>query len=297
MRLLSGLVTCLAFASACGHGSVINGHPRAGSLANNGAPSAAPPRTAKVHPDFKRLMAQAPDEYRGILFWTQITLARFGYLTRPFTGRLDGRTVDAILAYRRDAHVESDYLIDKSLFDRIRKDSQDLEDPTWLPNRFFLNLATLVTASGTWVGVGERFAYEFNHVEIKCHLLPDSRAYCAEAEAHMGTDGESLDTTVRLHEVETWTATEIVTAPQQALCAKDFIRINLVTEEVTRTRVTTNMTDPDCARVMTGSDFTMRLEDGENIWRSARARRDAAYTRVLGLPLELFTEKKRARTK
>lgn len=297
MQPPSGFFLCVAFASACGHSPVIDERARPGSLAEATTLAAASSRTVRVHPDLKKLMTEAPDQYRGVLFWLQITLARFGYLTRPFTGKLDSRTVDAIVEYRRHAELGGEYLIDKALFDRMDTDGRELDEPTWLPDRLFVDQPTLVTMSGTWVGIGEQFAYAFNHVEIECRLVSSSEAYCAEAEAHVGTDGPSLSATVRLHEVEKWTKNEIVTVAQQAMCAKDFIRVNRVTEEVTRTRVTTNNTDPVCAKVMIGADFSMRLEDGDKIWRAAWAKRDAAHTRVLGLPAELFTAKKRQAAK
>jgi hypothetical protein len=199
--------------------------------------------------EFTKTMAalrKQPKDYAEFIELIQRALGMLGYGT-TFTGRMDGRTIEALREYQRHNNMTVGGSITYDVVRKLLVDGKAAKtEPIPLPpSHTELDQweKGFVSVSGTWVNDGDSEPAMPRVSQITCYK---DGGFCIEAIAmmFMGTLKADSD----LLEIERWDDVEIVTKPLQANCTRTITRINLAQALVTSLRSTIS-TDPSCAAV------------------------------------------------
>jgi hypothetical protein len=209
----------------------------------------------------------------------QMTLARMGYLSGPFTSQLDAKTKAALREYQKRSAIPIIDTFDLGTYDKLEEDSKALDSPVDLPMRQFSDLSWesgYASVEGTWASdSGTELAFAVSTSSLTCIK---SIGYCFHASAVVFEGRLTIDNDFL--EIEHWDSHEILTKPNDALCVRSTIRIAREQKTATETRTIFKIDGP-CANLgLKVGDEHLHIEDGPRASEKLKESRRKVYQRV-----------------
>lgn len=211
----------------------------------------------------------------------QECLARLGYGTGPFDGKLDEKTREAIRQYQANTGLTATGEVTDSLTTSLLRTSQALAPRVALPSGDVgvENWAMFAYAKGTWTSDAEKLAWPLQTTKIMCDR-PTMK--CTEITASIA-DGNMLWVDDTTYEVERWDEHELVTKPDDsARCVRYTMRFSRSLKAVTALR-STRRSDGSCEAIE-NKDIQLKLEDGTDVSIQLERERRKLLERVMRKP-------------
>lgn len=228
-----------------------------------------------------RQRAEAERLKRAEIAIAQECLARLGYGTGPFDGKLDEKTREAIRQYQADSGLATTGQLTDSLTTSLFKATQPLTPRVALPSGDVgvEGWSMYAYAQGTWTSDAEKLAWPLQTTKIMCDR-PTMR--CTEITASIA-EGNMLWVDDTTYEVERWDEHEIVTKPDDsARCVRYTMRFSRSLKAVTALR-STRRSDGSC-KAIENKDIQLKLEDGTDVWIQLERERRKLLERVMRKP-------------